>query len=232
MGRPIYLVYISIMNAVVETTLCFVLVPRYQINGAALASTLTYLNSAAVITWYFCKNSGLSPVDVWLPTIADVRTVMRAIRPGAGGFDALKIAVDEVRKDQWTGGALNFDAVSSQEFVICGWTEPRGGGRHFDALLLGVFDRGKLFYAGHADSGLDEPSLAALYEQLAPLETTGCPFRVVPNVSAPVHWVKPMLVAAISFGEWTREGVLVEPVYMGLRLDRRPEECVRTPSSP
>jgi len=84
MNRPIFILYVLIMNAVVETALCILLVPRYQINGAALASTLTYLNGTVVMTWYFCKTSGLSPMELWIPTLADVRTVMRAIRPAAG----------------------------------------------------------------------------------------------------------------------------------------------------
>src|SRR6202030_1654449 len=138
---PIVLLYISIMNAVVETVLCFVLVPRYQINGAALASTLMYLNATAVFTWYFCKNSGLSPIEVWIPTLADVRSVFRAIRPAAGTITvpraAQNVAVDGVAGHEVRSpDDLRTDAVSSQAFVICGWLEPSDSRRHFGALLL------------------------------------------------------------------------------------------------
>jgi hypothetical protein len=225
MSRPIALLYISIMNAVVETALCFVLVPRYQINGAALASTLMYLNAAVVFTWYFCKNSGLSPAEVWLPTLADVRAVVLAIRPDGGPLSDRNSVAAGVR----VPAGLRMTAVSSQDFVICGWTEPSDGQKHFGALLLGVFDRGTLIYAGHADAGFDEATLSSLHEMLAPLEMTRCPFRMVPTINSPAHWVKPILVAGVKFGDWPREGVLHEPVYVGLRTDKAPEECVRTP---
>jgi O-antigen/teichoic acid export membrane protein len=80
MGRPMFLVYTSLMNAVVETTLCVFLVPRLGLDGAALGCTLTYLNAAVVTTWYFCKHSGLSPLDVWIPTADDARTILRTLR--------------------------------------------------------------------------------------------------------------------------------------------------------
>jgi O-antigen/teichoic acid export membrane protein len=217
MGRPIFLLYMSMMNAVVETTLCFVLVPRYQINGAALACTLTYLNSAVVMTWYFCKNSGLSPLDLWIPTLADVRTVMRAIRPG---WRSVKMrALREVAP---------IGAVSSQEFVICGWTDSADPKNPIGALLLGVFDRGVLIFAGLADTGHDERQIAALQQALAPLEATRCPFRIVPVVNEPFHWVRPDLVAAVTLPEWAGDGVLQRPVYLGLQPDTLPEACVRT----
>jgi O-antigen/teichoic acid export membrane protein len=80
LGRPIFLVFASVMNAVVETTLCLFLVPRYGLNGAALACAITYINAAVVTTWYFCKKSGLSPLEVWIPTADDIQTIIRALR--------------------------------------------------------------------------------------------------------------------------------------------------------
>jgi len=230
MGRPIYLLYLSIMNAVVETGLCFVLVPRYHINGAALASTLTYLNAGVVMTWYFCKNSGLSPVDLWIPTIADVRTVLHAIRPRSGAFDGLELGGNNIVRGRQSDASKTRSAAN-QEFVICGWTEPTDGEERFGALLLGVFDGGRLIYAGHADSGFDQPTLAALFEKIERLEMAHCPFRVVPRVDAVVHWVKPELVAEVGFGEWTQSGIIREPVFRGLREDKRPDECVRGQAS-
>jgi bifunctional non-homologous end joining protein LigD len=122
---------------------------------------------------------------------------------------------------------LKIKVIKSQEFVICGWTEPAGSRRYFGALLLGVYDRGELIYAGHAGTGFDARTLAALFGKLARIETKRPPFRRVPKVNAPVHWVKPMLVAEVKFGEWTREGVLRQPVYVGLRVDKTPKQCVR-----
>jgi bifunctional non-homologous end joining protein LigD len=126
---------------------------------------------------------------------------------------------------------LKIKVISSQEFVICGWTEPRGSRAHFGALLLGIYDHGNLVYAGHVGTGFDQRALAALYQKLAPLETSRRPFLVLPKVNAAVHWVKPKLVAEVKFSEWTREGILRQPVYLGLRVDKRPKDCRRTPIS-
>jgi len=123
---------------------------------------------------------------------------------------------------------LKIKVIESQEFVICGWTEPAGSRRYFGALLLGVYDRGELTYAGHVGTGFDERTLAALHEKLVRIETKRPSFRVVPKVNAPVHWVKPKLVAEVKVGEWTLDGVLRQPVYVGLRVDKKPKECVRT----
>lgn len=122
---------------------------------------------------------------------------------------------------------LKIKVTDSQEFVICGWTEPRGGRSHFGSILLGIYDRGELVYAGHAGTGFDENALAALHEKMTRLETKRCPFRIIPAVNAPVHWMRPKLVAEVKFGEWTRDNVLRQPVYLGLRVDKRPEDCVR-----
>jgi len=122
---------------------------------------------------------------------------------------------------------LKIKVTDSQEFVICGWTEPRGGRSHFGSILLGIHDRGELVYAGHAGTGFDENALAGLHEKMARLETKRCPFRVIPAVNSPVHWMRPKLVAEVKFGEWTRDNVLRQPVYLGLRVDKRPEDCVR-----
>jgi ATP dependent DNA ligase C terminal region/Polysaccharide biosynthesis C-terminal domain len=231
MGRPIFLLYMSIMNAVVETTLCFILVPRYQINGAALASTITYLNSAAVMTWYFCKNSNLSPVDLWVPTLADVRTVLRAIRPTPAGLDELNAGALSSKGPNVARRGSEAAEAKSRDFVICGWTDPSESQHLIGSLVLGVFDRGNLIYAGHAGPRFDDSSLASLYEKLVPLEFARCPFRIAPTSDSPVHWLIPTLVAEVTFGDGPRGDLLPEPIYVGLSVHKRPEECVNTQRS-
>jgi bifunctional non-homologous end joining protein LigD len=122
---------------------------------------------------------------------------------------------------------LKLKAVLSQEFVIVGWTEPRGSRRHLGALLLGVYDKGTLRFAGHVGTGFDGATLADLYRRLAPLETKRKPVPEDPLANAPIHWVRPKLVAEVKFAEWTYDGVLRHPAYLGLRIDKRPRECVR-----
>jgi len=122
---------------------------------------------------------------------------------------------------------LKLKAVLSQEFVIIGWTEPRGSRRHIGALLLGVYERGKLRFAGHVGTGFNAATLSDLHRRLAPLETKRSPIGEVPVTNSPLHWVRPALVAEIKFAEWTYDGVLRHPSYLGLRIDKRPKDCVR-----
>lgn len=159
-----------------------------------------------------------------------IKAFQKARRQGLEGIVAKRLdsAYRSGRSRDW----LKIKLVASQEFVICGWTEPRRSRKHFGALLLGIFDRGRLVYAGHVGTGFDQSALAALHQKLARLETKRSPFDVVPKVNSPVHWVKPKLVAEIKFGEWTRDGILRQPVYLGLRVDKRPEDCVRPPLTP
>ena len=114
-----------------------------------------------------------------------------------------------------------------QEAVIAGWTEPRGSREKFGALLLGVYDDGHLRYVGHVGTGFDRQLLETVYLKLKPLETTRSPFATKPPSNAPVHWVRPKLVAEVKFGEWTKDGLMRQPVFVGLRTDKNPEDVVR-----
>jgi bifunctional non-homologous end joining protein LigD len=127
-----------------------------------------------------------------------------------------------VRSREW----LKIKAVLRQEFAVIGWTEPRGSRDHIGALLVGYYRGDRLTYAGHVGTGFDASTLRDLHRRLTPLETKKSPLLVVPAVNAPVHWVRPRLVAEIKFAEWTHDGVLRQPVYLGLRLDKTPKQCV------
>jgi DNA ligase D-like protein (predicted ligase) len=122
---------------------------------------------------------------------------------------------------------LKIKCVKEQEFVIGGYTDPRGARIGFGALLLGYYDRGKLVYAGKVGTGFDTATLQRLAGQLARLETATSPFAVDDLPRHGVHWVKPKLVAQIRFTEWTPDGKLRHPRFLGLRDDKRPEEVVR-----
>jgi bifunctional non-homologous end joining protein LigD len=117
----------------------------------------------------------------------------------------------------------------AQEFVIGGWTEPRGGRANFGALLLGVYDEKRRFvYVGHVGTGFTESELNRLMESLRGLETRACPFDVPPPATNETpHWVKPSLVAQVRFTEWTNEGRLRHPAYLGLRDDVQPTSVRR-----
>jgi bifunctional non-homologous end joining protein LigD len=117
-----------------------------------------------------------------------------------------------------------------QEFVVGGWTEPRQTRSHFGALILGVYDHGDLVYAGHVGTGFDERELARLFALLKPIEVRKSPFRTPPPSNETPHWVRPALVAEVKFTEWTADGSLRHPVYLGLRDDKEPKDVRREDS--
>jgi bifunctional non-homologous end joining protein LigD len=114
-----------------------------------------------------------------------------------------------------------------QEFVIGGWTEPRQTRQYFGALLLGVNEYGGLKYAGHTGTGFDQKELARLWKLLKPRETKASPFSEKIKTNETEHWVRPDLVAQIRFTEWTTDGKLRHPVYLGLRDDKGAADVVR-----
>jgi bifunctional non-homologous end joining protein LigD len=107
-----------------------------------------------------------------------------------------------------------------QEFVIGGFTDPRGRRAAFGALLLGVHEAdGRLRYAGRVGTGFDDPGLARLGHRLAPLRIDTAPFADPPH-EKDVHWVRPELVAEVAFSGWTRENQLRQASFLGLREDK------------
>lgn len=108
-----------------------------------------------------------------------------------------------------------------QEFVIGGWTDPKGARTGIGSLLLGVHDAdGKLRYAGNVGTGFNEQSLRALRRQLDTLGQDGKPFDAGTGLPRGAHWVRPELVCEVSFGEWTRDGKVRHSVFHGLRTDK------------
>ncbi len=117
--------------------------------------------------------------------------------------------------------------VQEQEFVVVGWTEPRQTRAYFGALLLGVYGGDALVYAGHTGTGFNDKELARVMKLLKPRETRECPLREQPRTNEKPHWVRPELVAQVKFTEWTADGKLRHPVYLGLRDDKKPTEVIR-----
>jgi len=125
---------------------------------------------------------------------------------------------------------LKVKCEQRQEFVVGGYTDPKGARSGFGALLLGVYDGdGALRYCGKVGTGFDEAMLAELTAKLEKLDTPKPPF-VNPPTGAEArrsHWVEPKLVGEVSFTEWTNDGTLRHPSFQGLREDKRARDVVR-----
>jgi bifunctional non-homologous end joining protein LigD len=150
----------------------------------------------------------------------------RALREGWEGLIA-KRADSRYQSGARTPDWCKLKIVHEQEFVIGGYTEPRQSRADFGALLLGVYEKDRLVYAGHAGTGFDGRELARVMKRMKPLEIKKSPFDTEPRTNEKAHWVKPALVAQIKFTEWTADGRLRHPVYLGLRDDRKPHDVRR-----
>jgi bifunctional non-homologous end joining protein LigD len=163
----------------------------------------------------------------------------RAISRGWEGLIA-KCADSLYQSGKRTPDWRKVKIVQEQEFVIGGWTEPRNTRSYFGALLLGVYEnaastpagataRQTLVYVGHVGTGFDHKELGRLMKLMKPLETSACPFITKPPSNQRAHWIEPRLVAQVRFTEWTADGILRHPVYLGLRDDKAPGEVRREP---
>jgi bifunctional non-homologous end joining protein LigD len=121
---------------------------------------------------------------------------------------------------------LKLKCAHAQELVIGGWTDPKGSRERFGALLVGYFDGDRLRYAGKVGTGFDHDTLERVGDELERLAQRQSPFDDG-RLPSRAHWVKPELVAQIGFSEWTRDGRLRHPRYMGLRTDKPAREVVR-----
>ncbi|MGH7570565.1 MAG: non-homologous end-joining DNA ligase [Gemmatimonadota bacterium] len=123
---------------------------------------------------------------------------------------------------------LKLKCVARQEFVVGGWTEPRGSRVGLGALLVGVYDDGDLRYAGKVGTGYDDETLRDLSARLSSIERKTPPFRDSDGIAKKgVHWASPKLVAEVGFTEWTTDGKLRHPRFLGLRRDKDPKSVVR-----
>jgi DNA ligase D-like protein (predicted ligase) len=120
---------------------------------------------------------------------------------------------------------LKIKCSHEQELVIGGWTDPKGSRTWFGALLVGYWEKDRLRYAGKVGTGFDGATLERVGKELHRLEQADPPFdeRRLPRA----HWIKPELVAEIAFTEWTRDGKLRHPRYLGLRTDKPAREVIR-----
>ncbi len=139
-----------------------------------------------------------------------------------------------------TGSWIKIKIVNDQEFVIGGYTQPKGSRDFFGALLVGYFEKEKFIFASKVGTGFNQALLTSLYKEFQKIKRDQCPFANLPEKRSGRYgqgvtaaemkrcsWVEPNLVAQIHFTEWTRDGHLRHPVFLGLREDKKAREVVR-----
>ena len=155
-------------------------------------------------------------------TTGSAAMLRRACAKGAEGIIAKRAESRYVsaRSADW----LKIKCVHQQEFVVGGYTAPKGSRENLGALLVGYYEQGVLRYAGKVGTGYDRDTLELLGRKLAPLHRRTSPFAPGPSPAGEVQWVTPKLVVEIGFGEWTPAGLLRHPRYLGLREDKTAAE--------
>ena len=153
------------------------------------------------------------------------RRFARACRVGWEGLIAKHAQAPYVpgRSRDW----LKLKCVWEQEFVIGGYTDPAGSRTDFGALLVGYYEDGRLKYAGKVGTGYTAATLRELGARLRELEMPESPFVDARPIPRGTHWTRPELVAQLGFAEWTNDGRLRQPRFLGLRDDKRPDAIVR-----
>jgi bifunctional non-homologous end joining protein LigD len=157
----------------------------------------------------------------------------RALREGWEGLIA-KAGDSVYHSGKRTPAWRKLKLLKQQEFVIGGWTEPRQTRAHFGALLVGCYDEGgRLRWAGSVGTGFDQEELDRVAGMLAKRALAKSPFVDAFKTMEPAHWVRPDLVCMIRFTEWTSDGLLRQPVYLGLRSDKDAKDVRREePTAP
>jgi bifunctional non-homologous end joining protein LigD len=139
-----------------------------------------------------------------------------------------------------SGTWIKLKCVSEQEFVIGGYTPPQGARKYFGAILVGYYEDKKLKFAGKVGTGFTANSLSMLHKKFRAQERSDCPFvdlpskqngqwvqGITPSMMRKMHWLNPVFVCEIKFAEWTRDGKLRAPVFLGLREDKKLSDVIR-----
>jgi bifunctional non-homologous end joining protein LigD len=140
---------------------------------------------------------------------------------------------------QRSGAWVKYKWTHEQEFVIGGYTDPEGSRSFFGSVLVGYYDSGQLIFAAKVGTGFNEKSLASLYKTFQKLRRPTPPFAEIstrrgsskhgltPALLRRCHWIEPKLVCQCKFSEWTSDGHLRQPVFLGLREDKNPEDVMK-----
>jgi bifunctional non-homologous end joining protein LigD len=132
--------------------------------------------------------------------------------------------------DKRSGDWLKVKITNEEEAIIGGITEPQGARKFFGSLLLGMYDKGQLIYTGNCGTGFDFKTLKDLYKRFEPLFIKQNPFSNKVKNAGKVQWIKPEIVCQVKFSEWTSDGSMRHPVFLGLRADKKATEVKKQKS--
>jgi bifunctional non-homologous end joining protein LigD len=143
-----------------------------------------------------------------------------------------------------SGAWIKLKLQMEQEFVIGGYTEPEGSRKYFGSIIVGFYKGKKLLCAGKVGTGFNQKLLSSLFSAFEEIAQDACPFDNVPekrngrwgqgitvSEMQRCHWLRPTLVCQVKFSEWTRDGRLRQPVFLGLRKDKKADEVIREKAS-
>ncbi len=135
-----------------------------------------------------------------------------------------KDGMSPYREGKRTKEWLKVKSVFMQEAIIVGYTAPRGSRKKLGALVLAAYEKARLRYIGHSGGGFTDRELGELHTKLAKIKTQKSPFSEKITVNSTITWVRPKYVCEIKFSEWTPEGHMRHPIFLGVRLDKKPKD--------
>jgi bifunctional non-homologous end joining protein LigD len=179
---------------------------------------------------------------LFIPPLGTVRYSDHVLDQGAAFFNAafeqrLEGIVGKKVRSRYVGGRspdwIKVKCQRRQEFVIGGYTDPQGTRGYFGALHIGLYDGPRLAYVSKVGTGFDEKALKEIWDMLQPLRRQTSPFDVNSPAGRGHHWVEPKLVCEVRYTEWTRDGGIRHPTFLGMRPDKKPADVRReTPAAP
>jgi bifunctional non-homologous end joining protein LigD len=189
-------------------------------HGRASLTTRPWSDRRARLETLFATDSDDRALRISETSARGPTMLARARRAGWEGIIAKRIEAryeSGRRSEAWLKLKLQFRA----EFVVGGFTEPRNSRPYLGALLLGAHDAaGRLIYVGHMGGGFSREALRQMRARLDKIERRTPPFQVAPRTNEPAHWVAPKLVVEVKFAEWTSDGRLRQPIFLGVREDK------------
>jgi len=220
-----------------KSPICFYIFDLLQLNGRSLLG-LPLVSRKEVLT-NVCEGAG-DPIRYSGEIGGDARSLLAEVkRRGLEGLIG-KLRDSVYEPGRRSGAWIKLKCLNEQEFVIGGFTPPQGARQHFGAVLVGYYEKKKFLFAGKVGTGFNTKSLASLHKKLKSEKRNDCPFAdlpskqggewvqgITPAMMRKIEWVNPVFVCQVKFAEWTRDGKLRQPVFLGLRDDKSPTQVVR-----